>query len=74
MGWISDRHMKRGGSIGGNPAKTRETNRFPLRNIVRIVLWSETIFGPNHVEFDCGHIGTAWGASRGRCTDCPPRV
>jgi hypothetical protein len=73
VGWISKRHMQNGGSIGGNPAKTRETNRYPLRNIVQVIRWSETIFGPNFVEFDCGHSGSAWGASRGRCRDCPPR-
>lgn len=73
MGWISDRRMKHGGSVGGDPAKTREACRHPLRTIVRVTLRSGSLFAPNHVEFECGHQGTAWGDARGRCRECPPR-
>lgn len=73
MGWISDRHMKRGGSIGGNPMKTRATNQHPLRDIVWVLIWSNNLFAPNHVEFSCGHRGTAWGMKKGRCRECPAR-
>jgi|GEM_PF-6201439 len=73
MGWISDRHMKSGGSIGGNPAKCRRTNRYPLRKIAGVIRHSGNIFEPNRVEFDCGHEGFAWGIYRGRCKKCPPR-
>jgi hypothetical protein len=72
MGWISDRHMKQGGSIGGNPAKCRETCTYPLRKIVRVVRAQLTIFEPNVVEFDCGHEGWCYGTYQGRCKRCPP--
>lgn len=74
MGWISKRCFEAGGSIGGNPAKTRRTNKYPLRAIVRVIRWSDTIFGPSRVEFECGHEGSAWGSTRGRCRKCPPRT
>lgn len=70
MGWISDRRMTRG-PVGGDAEKTRETCRHPLRVIVRVTLRSENLFAPNHVEFECGHKGTAWGDIRGRCRECP---
>lgn len=73
MGWISKRHMQTGGSIGGNPAKTQRTNRYPLRKIARVIRISRNIFEPDYVEFECGHEGTAWGQLRGRCRKCPPR-
>lgn len=74
MGWIHDRHMKSGGSIGGNATKTRETNRYPLRKIVSINIATRNIFQQNKVTFECGHTGYCWGASRGRCKKCPPRA
>lgn len=73
MGWISDRCHKTGTSIGGNPAKTRETNRYPLRKIVAGGI-STNIFEPAWVTFECGHTGYCWGASKGRCKKCPPRA
>jgi hypothetical protein len=73
MGWISDRHMKQGGSIGGNPKKCRETCRYPLRKIARVVRFQTSIFEPNGVEFECGHEGDCYGTQRGRCKKCPPR-
>ena len=66
MGWISDR-----GGVGGNPAKTRETNRYPLRKIVWQAV-QEDIFSAPLTEFECGHTGFAWGTCRGRCKKCPP--
>lgn len=73
MGWIHKRHMENGGSIGGNASKTREAARYPLRDIVAILRWSDNMFAPNRVLFSCGHEGTAWGDSRGRCRECPPK-
>lgn len=73
MGWISKRHMQTGGSIGGNPRKCRETNRYPLRKIAMVIRHGGGIFETNWVEFECGHEGPAWGSYRGRCKKCPPR-
>ena len=74
MGWIHDRHMKQGGSIGGNPKKCRETSRYPLRKIVAVTRHQRTIFEPNAVTFDCGHEGYSYGTYRGRCKKCPPKI
>lgn len=74
MGWISDRHMKQGGSIGGNATKCKETCRYPLRKIVGVIRHQESIFEPNTVKFDCGHEGWSYGAYKGRCKKCPPRT
>ncbi len=73
MGWIHDRHMRQGGSIGGNAAKTRKTNRHPLRKIVHVITRSDNIFSPDWVRFECGHEGCAWGSVRGRCKKCPSK-
>lgn len=72
MGWISDRHMRDGGSIGGNPKKCRETCRYPLRKIVAVTRHQTSIFERNAVVYDCGHEGFSFGAQRGRCKKCPP--
>lgn len=69
MGWIHNRHMRQGGSIGPGGLGERKKGA-PLRRIVRIVRDSGTIFGPNRVEFECGHEGEAWGGVRGRCVIC----
>jgi len=74
MGWIHDRHMRQGGSIGGNPKKLRETSRYPLRKIVLVIRPQRTIFEPNVVSFECGHDGRAYGTFRGRCKMCPPKA
>jgi hypothetical protein len=73
MGWISDRHMRQGGSIGGNPKKCRETCRYPLRKITAVTRPQQTIFEPNAVIFECGHEGRSYGTYRGRCKKCPPK-
>ena len=73
MGWIHDRHMQRGGSIGGNPDKARRTNRYPLRKISFVIRHAVSMFDQDFVRFECGHEGSAWGTTRARCKQCPPR-
>lgn len=69
MGWISDRHMKRGGSIGPGGLKDRKKGA-PLRKVVGFVLRSETIFSPSRVVLECGHEAESWGGVRARCVSC----
>ncbi len=70
MGWISDRHMKNGGSINSRPSRNGSQNG-PLRKIVSIQRYCESIFDRDAVTFECGHEGYATsGAVRGRCRKC----
>lgn len=69
MGWISDRHMKQGGSIG--PGGLGESKKgAPLRKIVGTIRPQESIFQKARVVFECGHEGDSWGGVRGRCVKC----
>lgn len=72
MGWLS-KHMSEGGRKGGNARKTRETCKHPLRKILWVVRYSTSIFEPDWVRFECGHEGSAWGSTRGRCRQCPTK-
>jgi len=69
MGWISDRHMQNGGSIGGMKGMK---HRGPLRKIVRVLLHSSSIFESESVELECGHTcyRATLGATRARCSEC----
>ena len=69
MGWISKRHMERGGSIGPGGLGERKKGA-PLRRIVRVVRPTDSIFVESLVEFECGHEGKSWGGVRGRCVKC----
>ena len=69
MGWIHERHMRSGGSIGPGglaPAKKGA----PLRRIVSVVRPSGTIFAPDQVRLECGHEAESWGGVRARCVRC----
>lgn len=69
MGWISKRHMERGGSIGpGGLAKHKKGA--PLRRVVMTIVPSGTIFAPDRVRLECGHEGESWGGVRARCVAC----
>ncbi len=69
MGWISDRHMKSGGSIG--PGGIGEEKRgAPLRKIVKVLSPRLSMFGKDRVLFECGHAGFAYGCSSARCIAC----
>lgn len=67
MGWISDRHMRSGGSLNRNPSRQR---RGPLRKIVGTLRASTGIFDPAHVELECGHRTFSHGMHRARCEEC----
>lgn len=70
MGWISDRHMKSGGSINGRPSNNGSKNG-PLCKVEQILRRGTSIFDRNRVIFECGHEGSATiGARRGRCRHC----
>lgn len=71
MGWISDRHMKQGGSLNSRPSNNG-ARKGPLRKIVGIIHANTCgMFGTDFVRFECGHEGraTPW-AVRGRCKQC----
>jgi len=68
MGWISDRHMKRGGSIGTGPKGGKLKG--PLRKIVAVLRRSKNMFGADWVEMECGHEGPSYGGVRARCAAC----
>lgn len=70
MGWISKRSHQTGTSIGGNPAKCRLTNRYPLRKIVYVTRMSEGLFDHDTALLECGHKGPAHGYYRARCREC----
>jgi hypothetical protein len=72
MGWISDRHMRHGGSIGGRrKGRKYAKDGAPLRNVVNIISLG-TLFQPNRVALECGHEGDSWGGLRARCPSCKP--
>ena len=71
MGWISDRHMRQGGSIGpGGLGKAKKGA--PLRKVVGTVADRGSIFCPNLVRLECGHEAESWGGIRARCPACKP--
>lgn len=73
MGWISKRHMQRGGSINRDP-RNNGSDKGPLRKIVEILRAADGLFDRDHVVFECGHEGhTTSGAVRGRCRECGPK-
>lgn len=69
MGWISDRHMKQGGSIGPGGLSARKKGA-PLRHVVKVLVLSDSIFAPNRVLLECGHEASSWGGVRARCVEC----
>lgn len=75
MGWISERHMRSGGSIGPGMAG-KNANKGPLRKIIGRTLRSGNLFSPDRVQLECGHEGNSWGGVRARCREClsPPET
>jgi len=69
MGWISDRHMRQGGSIGPGGLSARKKGA-PLRRVIAIKHLSMNLFLPNRVLLECGHTGESWGGARARCPEC----
>jgi hypothetical protein len=75
MGWIYERHMRGGGSIGGKrKGQTYPKDGAPLRRVVSIIVYHGNIFQADHVLLECGHEGLSWGGVRARCPKCkaPP--
>jgi len=68
MGWISERHMRRGGSIGG--CKGMIFKDKPLRKIEYVIRYAESIFDRDYVMLECGHTTRAAGKYRARCAKC----
>lgn len=66
MGWISERHMRSGGSIGGRSGK----HKGPLRKIVGYYSHSTNMFEADLVKLECGHDGRSYGGQRARCREC----
>ena len=67
MGWIYDRHKKRGGSLNGSPERQRKG---PPRRIVATLRHSTGIFDPALVDLECGHRTHSHGAFKARCVEC----
>jgi len=71
VGWISDRHMREGGSIGGRCEGCEyPKDRAPLRKIVRVLRPSHSLFETAWVLLECGHETRSWGGVRARCAKC----
>lgn len=69
MGWISDRHMKSGGSIG--PGGLGESKKgAPLKMVIGTLCNRGSIFVPDLVLLECKHEGESWGGIRARCPKC----
>lgn len=73
MGWISDRHMRQGGSIGGKrKGRVYPKNGAPLRKVIQVIVDYGNLFQPNRVLLECGHESDSWGGVRARCAACKP--
>lgn len=71
MGWISNRHMRQGGSIGGKRrGRAYPKEGAPLRRVVGTVVTYHNIFRPDRVLLECGHEADSWGGVRARCPAC----
>lgn len=75
MGWISDRHMRRGGSLNPN-CRNNGSDKGPLRRVVNMV--PDPRFDGLVLELlECGHTNAPRGdifghrpAERRRCAKC----
>lgn len=48
-----------------------KTHKGPLRQVVQVIRYAESLFDVDSVVFECGHTGTrSNGALRGRCGEC----
>lgn len=69
MGWIHDRHMRSGGSIGPGGIGAKKKGA-PLRKVVRTIVRNGNLFQADRVILECGHEADSWGGVRARCTEC----
>jgi len=75
MGWISTRHMRQGGSIGGKrKGRVYPKDGAPLRTVVQVLVYYGNLFQPNRVLLECGHEADSWGGVRARCPACKLKV
>ena len=73
MGWIADRHMRQGGSIGGRrKGRAYPKDGAPLQVVLAVLERGRGPFEPDRVALACGHIGISWGGRRARCPACKP--
>ena len=71
MGWISNRKMQTGCSIGGRrKGRVYPKDGAPLRKVVGVIHGQESIFSPARVMLECGHEADSWGGVRARCPKC----
>lgn len=69
MGWISDRAMKTGHSIGTGPKGGK--HKGPLRKIQEVLSHGRSLFEPDRVLLECEHEGLSYGGgSQARCKTC----
>lgn len=68
MGWISERSMRRGGSLYSRGPKRKG----PLREVVGVLSgdYATNLFGSNRVLLECGHISDSYGGKRAICEKC----
>ena len=65
---MTTKRMRKGGGFAG---PGRGSQKGPLRDIIRRINWSDSIFAPDLVVLSCGHQGPAtMGARRARCAKC----
>lgn len=68
MGWISNRHMREGGSIDGRTGK----HKGPLRKVISRTYLGQGMFDYDSGILECGHTNSriTIGAERARCKEC----
>ena len=69
MGWITKRFEQTGRAKWGKPISD-EKRKAPLRKIVNVIRYRETMFDSDLVELECGHTVRAYGDIRARCVEC----
>lgn len=73
MGWISKRANQTGHSLH---SRKGAKSKGPLRTIIEIHTFAESIFDTCYVTLECGHKGVTYntnptaGTSRARCVEC----
>ena len=68
MGWISSKFMRSRAKWGATISE--EKRKAPLRKIVHVIRYRQTMFDGDFVELECGHKTTAYGDLRARCVQC----
>jgi hypothetical protein len=69
MGWITNRFQQTGWAKWGKTISA-EKRKAPLRKIVAVLRYRESMFDSDFVELECGHKVRAYGDLRARCVEC----